>query len=126
MDGPESERGFARQLVMRLPDRVRIGPYDFFVEKWDAVSAAENQRYGECSSMAQTIRIQLNFATRWKAVDTFMHELTHAVLWAYGPFGEKDDEELKEETMAGVMGTAMVGFFRDNPWFTKWIEDAQL
>ena len=51
-----------------------------------------------------------------KVLDTLLHELNHAVYWAYG----MEDED-KEERIVGTMATAWAQIFRDNPEFVAWI-----
>jgi hypothetical protein len=69
--------------------------------------------------MEQTIRIQRHMATPQKAVDTFMHEVLHALYWAYGI---RDED--KEERTVGAMSTALMTCYRDNPWLLDWIREA--
>jgi len=116
-----AEHKFAKALVERLPDKVRVGPYDFWIEKWPATTASDNQRYGEMSSIEQTIRIQLDMPTRYKALDTFFHEVSHAIFWVYG-LGDDD----KEEETVSVFGTGMAALYRDNPWILDWVKSARL
>lgn len=106
-----------RAAVERLPNSIRIGGYDWAIEKWSSHQSASAQRYGECSIIEQTIRVQLDMPTRFKAVDTLMHEVMHAVFWVYGIH---DDD--KEERIVAALGSATMALHRDNPWLTKWIE----
>ena len=113
----ENERG--RQAIDDLPDRIKVCGFDIALVKWTHHQASGAARYGEFASIEQVIRLQRDMPTRFKAVDTLLHELGHAIYWA---FNLHDDD--KEERMVGTMATAWTGIFRDNPWLTKWIADA--
>lgn len=118
---PVAEQKFAKALVENLPASVRVGPYTFSIEKWSMHQASANQAFGLCSSNEQRISIQSEMPTRWRAVDTFIHELYHAIFYAYGI-----EDEDKEERAVGALGTAHVALYRDNPWLIDWIKSAKL
>jgi hypothetical protein len=111
MTGPEA--------VEALPDKIRVGPYDFRIEVWHAMAAAGNQAFGQCSTCEQTIRVQRDMPTAFKAVDTLFHEAGHAIYWAYGI--QTGDEE---ERLVAVLGTALLALHRDNPWLSGWVTAA--
>lgn len=117
----KTEADFARALIKKLPKTLRVGAFDFSIEVWASTSSAANRRFGECSTVEQTIRISEDLATRYKVMNTFMHEALHAAYWVYGV-----DDEDKEERIVNAMSTAMVALFRDNPWLPGWIESADL
>lgn len=106
-------------IVDKLPKIVRVAGYDIRIELMSTHMATSMQRYGEFSSIEQTIRLQCEMPSRFKAVDTFLHEVNHAIFWAYGL--EDDD---KEERIVSTFSTAQMTLFRDNPWLTKWIAEA--
>lgn len=106
-------------VVLALPDSIRVAGYDFRIQKWTANEAQGAMRWGEMSSNEQVIRIQSNMPTPFKAVDTFLHEVTHAIFWSY-----RLDDDDKEERIVSTMGTALMTLHRDNPWLAKWIERA--
>lgn len=114
---PESD--LARDLVMRLPGRIRVGLYDFTIQKWEATQAASAQRFGECSCAEQRIAVQRDMPTRVKAADTMLHEVGHAVWWA---FGVEDAD--KEERTVSIMSSGMATVYRDNPWLLDWLKEA--
>lgn len=105
--------------VEALPATMRIGAFTFVIEKWTATRAAGNGRYGECSTVELRISIQRDMAGPEKAVDTFFHEVGHAIFWANGM-----SEEDKEERTVGAFGSAWVQLYRDNPWLLGWIAKA--
>lgn len=118
---PIAEQKFARDLINKLPNTVRVGAFDFLIDKWSPARSAERHAYGECSTVEQRISIQLDHVTRFKAVDTVLHELGHAIYWAYG----LEDED-KEERIVSTMSTGWTSIYRDNPWLLDWIKSAKL
>ncbi len=106
-------------MVDRLPAVVRVGLYDFAIEKWHADRAAGARRWGECSCAEMRISIQLDMPTRLKAADTFMHEVQHAVFWSFGV----QDEDKEERTIV-LMATGLMTVYRDNPWLLDWLKEA--
>jgi hypothetical protein len=108
-----------RNPVDLLPPYVRVGPYEFRLERWKLIEAAAASRWGECSSASLTIRVQEEFPHPIKAVDTVLHEIMHAVFWTYG-IQDSDDHE----RTVGALGTALTALHRDNPWLAGWITAA--
>lgn len=111
MTGPEA--------VAALADSVRISAYDYKIEKWASHSAVASNRYGEFSSVEQTIRIKADHLTQHAAVDTVLHEIGHAI---YHVWGMADED--KEERIVGTFATAWTQIHRDNPWLATWISKA--
>ncbi|MCC7047193.1 MAG: hypothetical protein IT562_10810 [Alphaproteobacteria bacterium] len=112
----DEERAAARSAVEALPEVIRVGGFDIRIERWHSLVAAASQSWGEFSSMEMRISIQVDMPTRFKAVDTTMHEIMHAVFWVYG-IKDSDDEE---RTVA-AMGSAWMALHRDNPWLAGWL-----
>lgn len=106
-------------ITDQLPDFIRVHGFDLRIERWNSHVVMGNRRWGEFSSAEQCIRIQSDMPTPFKAVDTFLHEVTHAIWWAYGLF-DKDEEE----RIVLTMGSAWMQVYRDNPWLLKWIDKA--
>jgi hypothetical protein len=98
-----------------LPDRIRVGPYDWKLEQWDVRESYSEKNYGDCNTVDMVVRVCTDH--RWiKVVDTLLHELSHAIYHAYS-IASSDDEE---RTVA-LMSTAWVQIFRDNPWLHDYI-----
>lgn len=106
-----------REAIEALPATIRVAGFDFKLEKWTHHQAAGASRYGEFSSIEQTIRVQLDMPSPFKAVDTVLHEISHAIFWVYGVHDED-----KEERIVSVLGTAWMTLHRDNPWLIKWLD----
>lgn len=108
-----------RRAIETLPDYIRIAGFDINLEKWTHQQAAGANRYGEFSSLEQTIRVQIDMPSPYKAVDTVLHEICHAMFWAYGIV---DDD--KEERVVSALGSGWMAVHRDNPWLAKWLNEA--
>lgn len=109
-----NERG--RRAIATLPKTFRIGAHDFAILQWTLLEATTNGRWGEFSGHEACIRIQSDMPSPTKAVDTFLHELLHAIYFTYGI---RDDDN--EERTVGHMATALTTAFRDNPWLAGWV-----
>lgn len=107
------------EAIARLPASIRIAGFDFTIRRMSSHESNGKGRYGECSTIEQTIYIQENIITNYKAVDTFLHEVLHALYWAYGV-----DDEDKEERIVGTLSSALMTCHRDNPWLALWIDEA--
>lgn len=107
------------EVVKRLPPSIKVAAYTFIIVPWHSLVAGGNQRWGECSTLEQRISIQSNMPSPEKAIDTFLHEVLHAIYWAYG-FDDAD----KEERIVGTLGTALTALHRDNPWLAGWLGEA--
>ena len=105
-----------RGAVAALPASIRVGAFDIAIVKWPGRAALEVNAFGDFSRYEQRIRISDDIATVFKEVDTFIHELGHAIFWAYGI-----EDEDKEERIVSIQTTAWTQIYRDNPWFMTWV-----
>jgi hypothetical protein len=101
---------------MVLPATIRVAAFDIRVVEWDHMLANQERAWGEFSCIEQVIRVEL-VQSKWKVLDTFLHELGHAIFWAYNI---KDDD--KEEDTVDVQATAWTQIYRDNPHLLDWIQ----
>lgn len=101
-----------------LPASIRVAAFDFAVVPWHPMSAAADRRYGEFSSMEGCIRVDPQ-AGDIKTCDTLIHEILHAVYWAY-TINEQDNEE----RTVSMIATALVQVFRDNPDLLRFVRKA--
>ena len=100
---------------MKLPKSIRVAAFDIEVQEWDTDYAALRNRFGEFSPSDQAIRVQATLKPQ-KLLDTTLHEISHAIYWAYG----LEDED-KEERIVTTFATAWAQIWRDNPEFHKWV-----
>ena len=114
-----TERDRALALMKKLPASIRVGAWDFAIEKWDSCTTAGRHRWGECSVNEMHLGIQRDMPSRAKAAQTFVHELTHAVWWAFGV-----DDSDKEERAVNLLATGWTCVYRDNPWLLDWLKEA--
>ena len=102
-----------------LPSSIRVAAYDIAMEKWSSHAAAAASRWGEFSAAELTIRVQAVMPSVAKLIDTVLHEIGHAIYWAYG----LEDED-REERIVGTMATAWTQVWRDNPLLLLWLNEA--
>lgn len=105
------------KLIVPLPTNIKIAAFDFAVVKWTHKEATAVGRFGECSTFEQVIRLDESLQSI-KLVDTLIHEIGHAIYWAYCI--EDGD---KEERVVSTMATAWTQVFRDNPYLVKFISN---
>lgn len=109
----------AHQAIEKLPDTIRVGPFTYTLVKWNQNTSVGYRVYGEHSALELQIRLSRGMAAPTKLVDTFIHEISHAIFWVYG-VGKDDDEE----RIVAQFGTAWVALYLDNPWLAPWIQEA--
>lgn len=71
--------------------------------------------YGDVGHIDQLIRLRQGL-TYEQAVDTMLHEVVH-VIWQLSGLGKK----AKQEQVAGVVGTGLMHFLKQNPHIYEWI-----
>jgi hypothetical protein len=99
-----------------LPKAIRVAAYDIKVINWDTHTACANRRFGEFCALEFCIRVDAT-VDPMKVLNTLIHEINHAVYWAYG----LEDED-KEERVVSTMAIGWTQIYRDNPHLIRWIE----
>ena len=105
-----------QEAVEALPASVRVGPFDFEIRLVSHHEASGRSRWGTCNSIARVIDIQREMPDVHQAINTLLHEVLHAIYWAYGI--EDGD---KEERVVNHFALALLTLHRDNPWLADWI-----
>jgi hypothetical protein len=105
-----------RQAIEALPRSLKIGPFDFAVEKLSAQRALGKDCFGEFSSCEGQIALQLDMPSCVKAAETLLHEAGRAIYATYA-LAEED----KEERIVAVFATGWAQVLRDNPWLLGWL-----
>lgn len=95
-----------------LPKRIRIGPYTIKVVKIQD----DEERYGEFCERSQEIFIAEKFACNGVMVDSFLHELLHAIWFAQ----DVKDGDGEERTVARL-ATGLTQVLQDNPLVIDWL-----
>ena len=108
-----------RDAIDKLPDHITVGPFDIEIVRMDANRSHAEESFGQFRASEQQILIQHDMPTAIKAVDTFIHEVNHAIYWTHN----MDDKD-EEERIVGTMATAWVQIYRANPWLAKWIDES--
>ncbi len=102
-------------IKLDRPSRVRIGGFVYKIEWMDGNWTSSVNRYGECSSVNQVIRINDTISTE-RTASTFIHELTHAIIDWFGINSEK----MTDEDAAHALGKCFPIIWRDNPAAFEW------
>jgi hypothetical protein len=105
-----------RDAVEALPRSLKVGPFDFGIEKLIAQRALGKDCFGEFSLCEGRIALQLDMPSPVKAADTLLHEAGHAI---YATYALAEDD--KEERVVAVFATAWAQVFRDNRWLMAWL-----
>lgn len=95
---------------------MRVGAFDFLIIDWDSPSANAERSFGVCIPGNQTIKVDSSVHPM-KVADTLIHEINHAIWWAYNMY----DEDKQERTVA-TMATAWTQIYRDNPEILAFIQ----
>ena len=103
-------------MAIHLPEKVKVACFDVALSPWTAHEGAVERRYGAFTALALKIEVDLTVHPT-KVVDTLLHELGHAIWWAYGI-----EDEDKEERVVATLATAWTQVYRDNPELLGWIQ----
>lgn len=101
-----------------LPSVVKVACFDIEIEVWTSHRATTESKFGLWSAIEQKIGVDGSIINIYKFLDTLIHEINHAIWWAYGI--EDDD---KEERVVATMATGWVQIYRDNPGLLKFIQE---
>lgn len=107
------------EAVARLPSSIRIGPYDYALERLSDSEADRHMRWGDCWPGRYVIRIAPLIPTAAKAVNTLVHEALHAI---FDAMNIEDGD--KEERLVTAIGNGLSMLYRDNPWLMAWIAES--
>jgi hypothetical protein len=102
--------------INRLPESLRIGPFDVRIEKHDKLS--DDDTWGTYNGASLLMQFQSGQPSNCFAVDTVLHEIHHAI---YRIFALRDSDD--EERIVAVTATAMTQVLRDNPKLVEWLKD---
>lgn len=105
-----------REAIEALPETLRVGPFDFRIEKLSAQRAMGKDCFGEFSSCEAYVALQLDMPSAVKAADTMLHEAGHAI---YSTYALAEDD--KEERIVAAFATGWAQVFRDNTWLLGWL-----
>lgn len=94
-----------------LPKSIRVG-----TTKYEILIVRPSENWGRCNTAGNWIEIGEDQGTGVRAVETLIHEITHAIHHAY-VIKDGDDEERMVTTLA--RGWAQV--YYDNPALLRWM-----
>lgn len=114
MDELNAER--VKALLDALPAVIRVGAFDIAIMKFARNSHDRARNFGQFSAIEQKIHIDPDMASPFRLVDTFIHEVLHAIWWA-STLPAKSDEESTVQSFAA----ALVDLHRNNRWLAPWL-----
>lgn len=100
---------------MNLPTPVKIAAFDIQLEHFNSNQARTEASYGQWRSLEQKILVDRD-QNPLTTLSTVLHELLHAIRWAYG-VEPKDSEERQ----VNVEANGLTQVLRDNPHLLAWI-----
>jgi hypothetical protein len=106
------------QAVERLPTSIRIGPFDYKVDRLTDLEVSRLDRWGDCWPGQFVIRIAPSIPSAVKVADAMLHEIMHAMFNAFHV--ENGDSQ---ERIVTALGTGWTQVYRDNPWLLDWLKE---
>ena len=107
----------AKQALDALPDSIRVGNLDVYIEVAPFVINGDTVCLGTYGRDAARIELWDRMSSSQVVVETFVHEVLHAI-WDCAKIEDGDNEE----RTVSVLAKQLVALQRENPWLTKWID----
>ena len=98
----------------KFPSPIKIACYEIEVKAMSLATAKKEEAYGTFSGTNQLIKISREYCPNVLAV--FLHELIHAVEWAYAV-----DGDTTEESRVDAVAIGFTQIFQDNPDVLRFI-----
>lgn len=102
-------------IPMTIPGQVKVGPFRFSVERYE--QKPTHDAHGYCDTVGLVIGIA-DDVVGVRLLDTFIHELTHAMHYAADL---KDGDE--EERIVTRLAISWAGVLVDNPGLGAWLDE---
>lgn len=106
----------ALQALAALPEFIKVGAHDVAIVVRDRFLTTRNL-LGQYDSDAQVISLSEDLMTPTHVVETFIHEVNHAI---YRQAALQDNDE--EERIVLTMSLGQVAIVKDNPWYGPWVQ----
>jgi hypothetical protein len=97
------------------PTLVKVGPWYYRIENWDAAEADDMRRHGDCSKDLKRIRLSTSLDRKHTSF-VLLHEILHAVFYEF--YMDRGDPE---ERLVGTMTAGLATVWNDNPKVMLWI-----
>lgn len=104
--------------MAKLPKKLKVAAFDIVVEPLTPVTSLAKNQQGLFNALLQRIEIMTPSIDGLNQLDTVLHEVFHAIYWAYN-IEDRDDEERTVATLA----TGLTQVLRDNPQVLKYINE---
>jgi hypothetical protein len=112
----QRERG--QRAVKALPASIRVLGFDIAITQLSTSEAAGRSVTGEFHPMDERLAVLAEPSSAQRCVETFMHEVCHAIWWAGGL-----QREATEEAAVTTLGQGLMQVHRDNPWLADWLAE---
>ena len=110
-----SRRQVAIKALAALPETIKVGAHDVVILVRDKFLTTRDL-LGQYDSDAMVISLSADLHTPQQVVETFVHEVNHAI---YRQHALEDSDG--EERIVLTMSAGLLAVMRDNPWYGKWI-----
>lgn len=110
-----------KELIRLLPEKMRVGPHIVLIKIVTKKFSEDVGMFGMFLPMEAAIFMAPaeRHATPSILADTLLHEINHAVFWAYNI-----DTKRGEEHIVSNLSTGWTQVFLDNPWVATWVAAA--
>jgi hypothetical protein len=96
--------------MAKLPTKIKVAGFDVTIEPLTPIEALAGNMWGDFDRITHRIRIEQPMLNKYQHLNTFLHEVGHAIYWAYAI-----EDEDKEEKVVTVFANGWAQVFRDNP-----------
>jgi hypothetical protein len=103
----------AKPHRIQRPRTIKVAAFDIAVNTLDRQNRAD---FGTFDCVLQEMSLSSDFPTTFVEAETMIHELCHAIVWAYGIRTEA------EERIVHLLAVGLLQVWRDNPHLIKWID----
>ena len=103
-------------LMLGLPKKIKVAAFDIDIRLVGHEEMASRGEWGNFQAYAYLINIDSSIPSNYKLVDTLLHEIGHALYWAYGI-----EDYDKEERIVRTFATGWTQVYRDNPELVAFI-----
>lgn len=100
-----------------LPKCVKVGAWNYEIQRWDSKDADDARKYGETSNNQKIIRVDDSF-TPQQTASTLLHEIIHAIYCRWRIEKPFDEEQIVDRLTEGLSAV-----WRDNPEVCFWIHE---
>lgn len=110
-----ARRKKAQAALAALPEVIKVGAHDVAILVRDKFLTTRDL-LGQYDSNAQVVSLSDQLETSTNVVETFIHEVNHAI-YRLAALEDSDGEE----RIVLTMSLGQVALVKDNPWYSGWV-----